>query len=219
MKKHYSTTLLLTVFLSIMSFVSFAQNEFFDSQKGFKKTRLFTGGNVSAGFSSGYSAVGLSPIFGYAFNDFFDGGIVVNFLYQSQRDYYSSDKVRQTTFGPGVFARMYPFPSFFLQAQMEQNFIRTKQYSGGVWTPYRPEDFDPTYHPNPQSLLLGAGFASGRTNGGTTFYYISLLFDVLGQNGSPYVDRDFNGNLTLRPVINAGFNIGLFQKRLRNYDN
>jgi hypothetical protein len=216
MQKHYLATSFLTAFLSVITFVAVAQNEFQDSEKGFKKNRLFTGGNFTAGFGSGYTAAGLSPIFGYEFSDFFDGGIVVNFLYQSQRDYYTSDKARQTTFGPGVFVRAYPLPSLFLQAQFEQNFIRSKGYSNGTWTQYHPENDDPTYHPNPQSLLLGAGYAGGRTKGGTSFYYLSLLFDVLKQNGSPYVDRDLNGNLTLRPIINAGFNIGLFQKRYKN---
>lgn len=232
MKKDYCIACFSIVLFALISVSSSAQDEPRVrnvnnnperplEERGFKKENLFTGGNVTAGFSTGYSAVGMSPVLGYKFNDYFDGGVVVNFLYQSQREYYTSDKVRQTTFGPGVFTRAYPIPFLFLQAQFEQNFIRTKQYSNGVWTKYRPQDLqaiDPTYHPNPQSLLLGAGYAGGRTKGGTSFYYISLLFDVLKQNGSPYVDNDYNGNLALRPVINAGFNIGLFQKKYRDYE-
>jgi hypothetical protein len=69
------------------------------------------------------------------------------------------------------------------------------------------------------SLLLGAGYAQGRSEGSNTFYYISVLFDVIKNVNSPYVNVTVNPNnntqqrVTMTPIIRAGFNIGLFPRR------
>jgi hypothetical protein len=66
---------------------------------------------------------------------------------------------------------------------------------------------------------LGAGYAQGRGQGSNTFYYISVLFDVLKNRYSPYVDvinlNTPQQRVTMTPIIRAGFNIGLFGGRDR----
>jgi hypothetical protein len=66
---------------------------------------------------------------------------------------------------------------------------------------------------------VGGGFASGREKGSTTFYYISVLFDVLKNINSPYVNVTYNPNdpsqqrVDIVPIFRAGINVGLFQNR------
>lgn len=188
-----------------------------EEEKGFKKENLFTGGSVTLSFFNGQTLLGANPIFGYKLADWVDAGIAVNYLYSSSRDYLEfNDKVRQTVYGPGVFTRLYPIKFLFIQGQFEHNFISLKYIPapGGNYLADRNKT-------DVSSLLLGAGFAQGRERGSNTFYYISVLFDVLKNVNSPYVDVSYNPNnpaqqrVDISPIIRAGFNIGLFQGRYR----
>ena len=170
-------------------------------QKAFKKENLFAGGNLNVSFFNGTTALGISPYFGYNINRFIDVAVSMNVSYISQRDYqYGGDKLRQNILGPGAFVRIFPVKFLFAQAQYEHNFIRYKYfYPSGTGQPSEK------YRYEPNSLLVGAGFANGRQNS-KTFYYFSVLFDVLRQPNSPYTD---NNNRAI-PLFRAGFNIGLF---------
>jgi hypothetical protein len=191
-----------------------AQNEQ-EEDKGFKKENLFTGGSVTVSFFNKQTVLGANPIFGYKLADWVDAGIVFNIIYNGARDYYEfDDKVRQTVYGPGVFTRIYPLNFLFIQGQFEHNFSRLK-YTPGPLMIYGP--YKNTTSAN--SLLVGAGIAQGRERGSTTFYYISVLFDVLKNINSPYVNVSYNPNdpaqqrVDIVPIIRAGINIGLFQNR------
>jgi hypothetical protein len=173
---------------------------------------LFTGGSVTVSFFNQQTILGATPMFGHTLTSWADAGVVFNFMYSGARDYqFYDDKIRQTIMGPGVFTRVYPIPIIFVQAQFEHNFIKQKYiYPGGSPTE--------TYKEDVSSLLVGAGLAQGRFKGGTTFYYISLLFDVLKNENSPYTRVSINPNdptqqrVDMVPVIRAGFNIGLGRK-------
>ncbi|MCH5600656.1 hypothetical protein [Niabella ginsengisoli] len=187
-------------------------------EKGFKKHNLFTGGGVTASFFTGGSVLGASPVLGYKLNDYVDAGVVLNYVYNGSRDVDEyNDKYRQHVFGPGVFARAFPVPFLFVQAQLEHNFTNVNYTGSGSARP------DEKYRAGATSLLLGGGLSTGRTKGSTTFFYFSVLADVLKDRNSPYVDVDFdpdNGAQRIRivPVLRAGVNIGLFQKRYGVYD-
>lgn len=170
---------------------------------GFKKENLFAGGSVTASFFNGTTSLGVSPYIGYSINRFVDVAASVNFNYTSQRDYYEyGDKIRQTVFGPGAFVRLYPVKFLFAQAQYEHNFVKyTYVPVDNVNNPTSSQRVDAN------SLLIGGGYTSGREGTGSTFYYVSILWDVARVAESPYVDglqRPF-------PIIRAGFNIALFQ--------
>ncbi|MFT3904136.1 MAG: hypothetical protein QM727_13250 [Niabella sp.] len=220
MKKFYYTACLLALYFLIGAIPAFSQNEYEDfSQKPHNTTttdkswkqNLFTGGNISAGFYNGGSTLGISPMMGYHFNRYVDGGVVLNYMYNSRRDYYyEGDKYKQHNYGAGVFGRVFPVDFLFVQAQLEQNFMNAR---------YRTSIADPlkTVNKNAPSLLLGGGYASGRSEGQNTFFYISVMVDVLKNHNSPYVDVDNYGTpnekVRMQPVINAGVNIGLFGGR------
>jgi len=73
------------------------------------------------------------------------------------------------------------------------------------------------------SFLVGGGYCQGRQAGSNTFYYVSVLFDVIKNENSGYVDVVYDqvtGRRSVRavPLIRAGINIGLFQGRNRRFE-
>ncbi len=190
---------------------SYAQetNEKKDENKGFKKEKLFTGGSVSAGFSNYATILGITPQFGYSLTNWADAGITLNFNYTSQRDYQiPGDKLRQTVYGPGAFVRLFPVKFLFASAQYEYNLIHLK-YIPADNSGYTPDK----NNLNASSLLVGGGYAGGRERGNNTYYYISVSWDILGEKNSPYIDGFGRSN----PIIRAGYNIGLFSGKKRDY--
>ena len=194
----------LLLFMTAFSITIFAQRDSSEERTGgFQKDKLFTGGDVTVSFYTGGTTLGISPYFGYSLTHWLDAAVSLNFIYQGQKDQYG-DKYRQTNIGPGAFVRLFPIDFLYAQAQYEHNFINAK---------YIPNNGSGNnrYKTDVNSLLLGAGYSSGRSEGSNTYYYLSVMFDVAQLPGSPYVDT--YGRLI--PVIKAGFNIGLFQGRQR----
>ncbi len=206
MKKLLLSALLLSVMISV---VSAQDEEKPDEKKGFKMENLFTGGSVSLGFGSSYGStsftVGASPIFGYSITNWLDAGITVNYNYQSIRDYpYDGGKLRQSLYGGGGFAKIYPIEFIFVQAQYEHNFGTQKQIYQGITDKYN-------YDVN--SLLVGGGVSFGRQRDAKVpFFYLSVLFDVSGNLYTPYTTT--SGNAI--PIIRGGFQIPLFQGKNRS---
>ncbi|RYY61947.1 MAG: hypothetical protein EOO05_04565 [Chitinophagaceae bacterium] len=205
--------IMLIVLASVAVLFAHAQDE----KTGFEKERLFTGGSVTLSFFNGQTLLGANPMLGYTLANWIDGGIAFNFLYNGSRDYYQfNDKIRQTVYGPGVFTRLYPVKFLFVQGQLEHNFT-TLKYIPAPGSSYQ-QDKQTT---GTNSLLLGAGLAQGREPGSNTFFYISLLFDVLKNMNSPYVNVSYNPDnpaaqrIDMVPIIRAGASIGLFQGRNR----
>lgn len=177
----------------------------FKPKTGFQKQKLFTGGSANIGFSNGSTMLGITPQLGYSLTNWLDAGITFNLNYLSQKDYYSGDKLRQTTYGPGAFVRLFPVHFLFATAQYEYNSIHTKYIPNVNGSPVTKSFL------NANSFLVGAGYAGGRERGGNSYYYLSIMWDVSGDPNSPYLDQ--YGRIS--PVIRAGYNIGLFQNRQR----
>ncbi|MEP7107416.1 MAG: hypothetical protein ABI760_05525 [Ferruginibacter sp.] len=196
--------IMLAVILLNLSILLKAQEESDEKSGGFKKENLFTGGNVIASIYTGGTALGVSPHFGYSITSWLDAAVSLNFIYTGERD-VDNYKYRQTDLGPGAFVRIFPIDFLFVQAQYEHNFQKLKTII--------PDGSSFKLKADVNSLLLGAGFASGREHGNNTYYYFSLMFDALQLENSPYIDS----HQRLIPVIRAGFNIGLFQGRRRNF--
>lgn len=214
MKKAFVASLLL---LGFYNSIAQEENNSEERKGGFKMENLFTGGGLTVSFSNYTTVLGASPVLGYSINKWVDAGIVFNFNYASDRHvtYYdpysnlyfiSDDKLRQTIFGPGIFARVYPIRFLFIHVQAEQNFINQKLiYANGA----------PTERSNVSapSLLVGAGYCSGREGPGSLFYYISVLADIGGNRNSPYVEQLSSGGVNILPIIRAGLQVPIFQGR------
>lgn len=192
--------------ISVASFPVFAQDRNGENGGGvFKKENLFTGGSVTASFFNGSTVLGVSPYFGYSLNKFIDLAVSLNFNYISQRDFVEyGDKVRQTIFAPGAFARLFPVRFLFGEAKFEHNFIRLKYIPAP--NSFRTKDIRKV---EANSLLVGGGYTSGRYPGNNTYYYLTILWDMTRSANSPYVD---NLGRSI-PIITAGYNIALFQGR------
>ncbi|TCJ14461.1 hypothetical protein EPD60_10760 [Flaviaesturariibacter flavus] len=175
---------------------------------GFQKSRLFTGGSFSLGFGTGYFLGGISPMLGYNLTSWLDAGIGLNYTYTQQRYIYSAnDKARQTLYGGGVFTRIFPVHFLYAQAQYEHNFINYKYYPGDGAADFKQDYSAP-------SMLVGLGYTSGRNSGGP-YGFVSVLWDVLKDPNSPYVDNQGHPQMQFR----AGLNIPLFSgKRNNDFD-
>jgi hypothetical protein len=210
MKMKYVYTLLIC---SLIVSASYAQDEEKEtSNHFFKKENLFTGGTLNASFFNGTTALGISPYFGYSLNKYIDLAVTGNINYVSERLYdyngYYQGKTRETIYGPGAFVRLFPVKFLFLQGAYEHNFIKSKNiYPSNSGMP------DDKYNFNANSLLVGAGYASGRGEGNNTYYYISISWDVLKDTNSPYLDN----TKSALPQIRAGYNIALFQGKHDRY--
>jgi len=190
--------LILIICCSLIGFAQEDEEEMEEKTVGFKKELLFTGGNINLSFFNGATVLGASPQLGYSVTKWLDAGVIFGYTYSSQRDGFDN-KFRQTIIGPGAFMRIFPVNFLFITAQYERNFIKQKfLYSTGG------TDVNKI---NVSSMLLGAGYCSGREGRNSFYYYFSVSVDVLNKANSPYTDR-LN---TLLPVVNAGFNIPLFQ--------
>ena len=180
------------------------------AKNGFQKEKLFTGGSISLGYSSNSFQVGGSPFLGYSLADWADAGITINYNYTSFRNIYISDpndKIRKTNYGGGAFTRLYPVRFLFAQAQFEHNFI-TQKFIPGNGHPAVKTRADAN------SLLLGAGYSTDRyPDSGRPFFYLSILFDVLNNEFSPYTSS--TGNIV--PIIRAGIQVPLFQGNSRQF--
>jgi hypothetical protein len=173
-----------------------------EKEKTSFKENLFTGGSVSFAFYNNTFLIGASPVLGYSLANWADAGVVVNYNYTSYRDYnfVFNDKLRQTVYGGGAFVKLYPVRFLFAQAQFEHNVIKQKYIPNNGSTQ--------NYKISGNSMLVGGGYTSGRYGkGGAPFYYLAVLFDVSGNENSPYTDS--YGRVI--PIIRGGIQIPLFQ--------
>jgi hypothetical protein len=194
---------LLFVMTFLMSFCSLAQfRDGADDEKRPFQENLFTGGSVSFSFFGNTFLVGGSPVLGYSLTNWLDAGVVVNATYASYRDYNGvlNDKLRQTLFGGGGSARLYPVRFLFVQGQIERNSIQqTFIPVAGV---------KEKISVGASSTLIGGGYTSGRQGrGGRPFYYLAVMFDVGGDINSPYTDA-YGRTI---PIVRGGLQIPLFQ--------
>lgn len=186
------------------AFTASAQDEDESDGKFFKAENCFTGGSVTLSFGNNVTLLGVNPHFGYTFFNFIEAAVSVNFNYITQRDYqYVGDKLRQTVTAPGAFIRIFPLKFLFAQALYEHSFMRSKYI-------YATQEIDRV---EANSVLVGGGYAGGRQPG-QGYYYLCILWDVGKDKHSPYLD--FYGRSI--PILRAGMNIPLFQKRASRTD-
>jgi hypothetical protein len=165
------------------------------THKGFDRSRLILGGSLGMVFGD-YTNVELSPLVGYRFSDYIAGGVNINAQYGSfrSRDYNDNTLQRDkyTIFGGGIWGRVYPIPMLFVHIQPEYNFIsQTSTYY------YDPKQTLKSSYAVP-SLLVGAGYT--QSVGGRVGIGISILYDVIQDNRSPY-----RSNLIYRVGAGLGF--------------
>jgi hypothetical protein len=168
------------------------------THKGFDPSKLILGGSLGAVFGD-YTNIDVSPLVGYRFTQYIAAGVNLNAQYGQfrSRDYYTGNTIQRdkyTIFGAGVWGRVYPLPMLFIHIQPEYNFVSQSS------TYYSGSDVKQTIKTNyaVPSLLLGAGYT--QSVGGRVGIGVSILYDVLQDNRSPY-----NNSLIYRVGAGIGF--------------
>ena len=167
------------------------------TRKGFDPSRLVLGGSLGMVFGD-YTNVDISPLVGYRFSDYIAAGINLNAQYGQfkSRDFYTGNTIQRdkyTIFGGGVWGRVYPLPMVFVHIQPEYNFV---SQSSTYYDNNAEKQTLKTNYGVP-SLLIGAGYT--QSVGGRVGIGISVLYDVIQDKYSPYLNRiDFR----------VGFNVG-----------
>jgi len=192
---------LCTLVIMVGAFAAFAQDEKKEDGEtkkgGFQKDKMFTGGNLNIGYFNGVTVLGATPQLGYSVASWLDAGIVFGYTYTSQSVDIGT-KYRQSILGPGAFVRLFPADFIFASVQYEHNFIRQK-YIDPYTSAVRKIDAN--------SILVGLGYTSGKDGTNSPYYYFSVSVDIVNDPNSPY--RTYANEIY--PVVNAGFNIPLFQ--------
>lgn len=177
-----------------------------ESKKGFKKENIFIGGGITLGFSSNTFQIGATPDVGYSIAQWLDAGLGFNLNYAAQKadpDYYYNANTRYHSFnyGGGPFVRLFPVRFLFLQAQLEENWIKlnTKDYNTNSM-----------YEDTRQSTSLIAAIGYGQRIIGQSSFYTMLGLDLMRDPNSPY--RDSYNNSAI-PIIRAGFDFYLRPSR------
>lgn len=202
MKKVFITSAFIIILVN-----AFAQNN--NEGAGFKKENIFIGGSLNLGLATGYFAIGGTPEIGYSFNEWLDGGLAFNINYTSQKSFslYNDviGKYSAFNYGAGAFFRVYPIQNFFLQGQLENNFItyKSSDYFSGLTGKNTV---------NATSFLAGIGYGQRQIGQGS--FYTVILIDLLTDPNSPYRLTSYSGaSSTVIPIIRGGFNFYLSPKK------
>jgi len=173
--------------------------------KGYDPSKLVVGGGFTAGFADGYVAAGISPIVGYRFTDHFLAGVGLGYLYSQSPDpefsppnWPSTYYDKESLVSPNLWAHYYVWRGLYIAGTFEYNFIWLSQpdaYYDQYGNPYIQQDKLNVAVP---CLLIGPGFKMPL--GGRVSAFGELLYDVLQQPNSPYLNQ---------PVIRFGIAAGI----------
>lgn len=146
--------------------------------------RWILGGGLGVQFGT-VTVLQVNPKIGYALTNRLVVG--TNLSYNYYRDTYYKETYETNIFGASLFGQYYVYGDIFAQAEY------------GVFTYDKLVQILPNKKENvvvPQ-FLLGGGYT--QRLGGHTGVFISILFDVINNEDSPYAN----------PQINVGFQFGL----------
>ncbi len=216
--------LLLTIALAVCTMGATAQSKF--EKKPFSKENAFIGGNVTIPLQALIQGqknvvISLNPHYGYSVKPWLDLAGVLNIqtakFDNTQANYTNILNTGAVTklsmVGIGAFARAYLLDVVFLHIQPELNLIskRETKYSFNASTFQVTQTELPKASNLQPSFLVGAGYKQG-FRGGSTFGYVSVLYDVFTKN-SPYsnaVVQTITGSNQTTPIIfRVGTNIKL----------
>ena len=155
-------------------------------QKKNKKANghFFFGGGLGGGYSTYSSYIQVTPVIGYSVSPKFQLGTRLTYLHQWYKD-LNNVKYNYNIYGGSLFLR-YIFLKW-LYAQAEYEILSVPDYYSA----------DANANRAVNSLFAGLGFM--QHVGGKAFFTVSVLYNFLEDQYSPY------GN----PLVRVGFGVGL----------
>jgi len=167
---------------------------------GYDPANLVLGGGVNVLFGSGYADLGLSPIVGYRFTPSFIAGVGLGYQYFQQPDaYYSTQYTtyydKENIIYPNIWARYFVWKGVYVASQLEYDLIK---FNAPNFDPINNVIYSQTANVNATCLLVGAGIK--QPLGGRAVFYVELMYDVLQQQYSPYLNT-----IIPRAGIGVGF--------------
>lgn len=158
-------------------------------KKGYDPSKLVIGGGINANFGGGYTQLGISPIVGYKFFPNFIAGVGLGYQYYQQPDdiysnQYTTYYDKENIIYPNLWARYFVWRGIYVAGQLEYDIIKLSE-------PYYDYNSNGIYsesaNVNATCLLLGAGIK--QPLGGRAFFYVEIMYDVLQQEYSPYLNQ------------------------------
>lgn len=142
-----------------------------------KVNRWFAGGMIGAGFSSYSSYIEVSPLVGFKVTKAFHVGSRITYIWNSYEN-YTGQRENLHHYGASLFARYIFFKGLYGHVEYEALSFDNINDLPREWI---------------NSLFLGAGYL--QDIGGHGFASFAILFNVLDNDNSPYVN----------PIIRLGF--------------
>ncbi|GAA4276828.1 alpha-ketoglutarate decarboxylase [Aquimarina mytili] len=155
---------------------------FFSLQKGYSQSDepgIKFGGSLNVGFTNNRLNIAIAPAAIYQFNEWFGGGVGLNFGYSSFENDALNQESTSTNYGGSVITLFSPFPELQLSAEFEEMGVsRTTKIAGEKFT-------DDYWYP---ALFVGAGYRTGPVSVGLRY---DLLYDdqksIYGSAYAPFV--------------------------------
>ncbi|UBM61619.1 hypothetical protein LA303_09355 [Candidatus Sulfidibacterium hydrothermale] len=145
---------------------------------------FFFGGGLGGGYSTYSSYIQITPIIGYRVTSQFQVGTRLTYMHQWYKD-YMNNKYNYDIYGGSLFVRYIFWKSLYAQAEYEVLSVPD----------YYSADQDASRTIN--SFFAGLGFM--QSMGGRAFMYVSVLYNFLEDQYTPYSN----------PLVRVGFGVGL----------
>jgi len=152
-------------------------------EPSFKTDKLFFGGSLGFSFGS-VTSIRINPLIGYSLTPKLSAGLSGLYEYNSYDTYYG--RQNYSNYGGSVFSRYHFIPQLYAHAEF--SYINY-EFSGLN---------NATYRQSVPFIFLGGGYSN--RIGGNSFVYAQILFDVLQDSNSPYLEWT--------PFYSVGVSIG-----------
>lgn len=179
------------------------------SEKVVDPDRFIIGGWGVFGIGSGFTNVGVTPIFGYKITENFAAGIGFGYQYIHVKNYNSviidpntgAEEFRSLNahlYSPSIWARHIIWNNIFAQVEYEHN-IANQRYFTNDFTKYNTLPIIKMKETlTVPCLLVGGGLRQPISD--RTSLVLMILYDILQDKNSPY-----RNTIALRFGVNVGF--------------
>ena len=184
---------ILTILFAMFTMAAFAQTDADTTKRTFGEATYITGG-LGLSFGS-ITNVQIQPGIGYKIDDEGRYSAGVNLLYWYFRNNTINPPFEVNTYGYGIFNRNKVIEGFFTYAEFQSMSLEI----GNIGV----QDGDNIPREWVPFLFLGGGYAVPL--GGNTYLMAQLVWEVIGDPRSPYIQNNLRGQPIYGVSIGSGF--------------